>query len=494
MYKLAFLIIIIWSCVQHSGKTFSESKIGFGNDVSNKNIFVSSENVTGISCMTMKEALVTNARYTNTDVIWSRPKGLLYGNFVGSGAAQKANLFPDLSSTYFVFNIDWEGNLTVTGRYPNARYFSFTAAKQLGNGQLGNGNYLRGDQIVPDHGSLNPFLSSNGRNVTNRNYTIKIVQGELPSNPSNNILYTGNLTENNRAHISIRTYLADVGYDGTGNVKLDDLSGQNGLPKVTLNLFEEDITGPILLRILHAEKNGDPNGYEVGQWLSNIQNSKDKINAPCLPIPVAQVFWNTDYSVTGAFETNPEKRVREYPPNGNGGFATNPDTKYMVIPFSFDFGEVLVVQGKMPTHPKTRRGETTLPKDPQVQYFSVSTAAAPPSGEGWDTLCDEQIPLDKDGNYTIVVSWAWNRPANAILENGVGWLNPGNGEGHYVGSRNWVGLLYFRYQNTSPNWKESPNNIRIPTVENPIPEDPIVMGSYYPKGEYMSITEFERLY
>jgi len=61
--------------------------------------------------MTTKEASVTNARYTNTDVLWSRPKGLLYGNFVGSGGAQKANLFPDLSPTYFVANIHWEGTL-----------------------------------------------------------------------------------------------------------------------------------------------------------------------------------------------------------------------------------------------------------------------------------------------------------------------------------------------------------------------------------------------
>ena len=140
---------------------------------------------------------------------------------------------------------------------------------------------------------------------------------------------------------------------------------------------------------------------------------------------MSQVFWNTNYSVTGAFEAeHPEKRVRDHPPNDDGGFANNPDTKYMTIDFSFGFGEVLVVRGKMPTHPKTRRGEDTLPEDPQVQYFSASTAGSPPSGEGWNTLCDEQFPLDDDGYYTIVVSWAWNRPSNAILENGVAWLDP----------------------------------------------------------------------
>jgi hypothetical protein len=420
---------------------------------------------------------------------------------VGAGPAEKANLYPDLSATYFVINIHWEGNLTLRGKFPNARYVSFTAANELGSGQLGNGNYIRGDQIIPDPGSSNPFWPPSmggSRNVTHRNYTLYVVLGNTPENPPNNTLYTGDLTSTKRLHLSIRTYLVDNHYDGTGNAKLEpSLASEeaisSALPTVTLDLpGNKSISGPSLLKILHAEKEGDPNGYTIEQWLYNIENSKDKINAPCLPIPLSTLFWNTDYSVTGSFiAEHPEKRVREYPPSDAGGFANNPDTKYMILSFSFGFGEVLVVRGKMPTHPKTRRGETTLPEDPQVQYFSVSTAAAPPSGEGWETYCDEQIPLDKDGNYTIVVSWPWNRPRNAVLENGIVWMSPGNGEGHYVGARLWVGLLYFRFQHCSPNWKESPANIPMPSIEKPIPQDPIIMGPYYPRGEYMLTSTFE---
>jgi hypothetical protein len=32
------------------------------------------------------------------------------------------------------------------------------------------------------------------------------------------------------------------------------------------------------------------------------------------------------------------------------------------------------------------------------------TLASAPSGELWDGVFDMQVPLDKDGNYTIVVS------------------------------------------------------------------------------------------
>jgi len=444
-----------------------------------------------IECMTHQEAIITNDRYKNEYVIWGRPKGLLYGNIVGAGPEQKANLYPDKSATYFDFNIHWEGNLTLRGRFPNARYFSITVANQLGNGQLGDGNFLRGDQIIPDPGSSNPFLSSNLRNVTNRNYTVQIIKGEPPSNPPVNTIFTGPLSNKNRAHISIRTYLVDKGYDGTGNVPLYEVG--NGLPTVSLDLPGGNrITGPELLKILNAEKLGDPNGYETAEWLSNIDKSKDKINAPCFPLPTSQVFWNTDYSVTGAFEADhPEKRVRDYPPDDSGGFANNPDTKYMVILFSFSYGEILVVRGTIPTHPNTRKGEVKLPKDPQVQYFSVSTAAAPSYGAGWHTICDEEFYVDDDGNYTIVVSWPWNRPNNAIPENNVNWISPGDGEGHYIGARIWVGTLYFRYQNPSDNWKESPANIPMPSLENPIPQDPIIMGKYYPRGEYMSKKDFE---
>eukprot|EP00008_Paramoeba_atlantica_P013321 CAMPEP_0201482696 /NCGR_PEP_ID=MMETSP0151_2-20130828/6957_1 /ASSEMBLY_ACC=CAM_ASM_000257 /TAXON_ID=200890 /ORGANISM="Paramoeba atlantica, Strain 621/1 / CCAP 1560/9" /LENGTH=453 /DNA_ID=CAMNT_0047865507 /DNA_START=227 /DNA_END=1588 /DNA_ORIENTATION=- len=445
--------------------------------------------------MSEQEALVTNERYLNHDVVWGRPKGLLYGNFPGTAVEQKANLYPDMAATYNVANfcLPRGGSLILAGEYPHARYLSFTIANQLGGGQFGNGTYLRGDQIAPDPGSSNPFLSSVGRDVTNRRFTIFVVQGKAPKKrPAQNTLYTGTDSERERIHLSIRTYLADRGYDGTGNVKIDGAGF--GLPAVTLALEgRKKVSGPDLLQLLRVQKDGDPNGYTIGQWLFNVKSAGDSVNAPCLPEPTFQLFWNTDYSVTGAFHAlHPRERVINYPPSTAGGFANNPDTCYMIAPISFGFGEVVVVRGKMPTHPRTRSGETTLPEDPQVQYFSVSTAAAPCSGQGWDTVCDEQIPVDKNGYYHVVVSNPWNRPTNALRENGVVWLNPGIGEGYYIGARSWVGCIYIRYQNTSSNWVESPANIPMPTEEEPIPQDPFIMREYFPVAKYMSKAKFER--
>ena len=80
----------------------------------------------------------------------------------------------------------------------------------------------------------------------------------------------------------------------------------------------------------------------------------------------------------------------------------------------------------MPTFPDTYsgaagRGLEIMP-EAQTQYFSVVSAEAAPSGQIVDGLTDMQIPLDADGNYTIVYSRAEDRPANATAENGVAWI------------------------------------------------------------------------
>lgn len=429
------------------------------------------------------QANITNERYKNYDVPWGRPKCLYCGDLVGSGAEQKPNLYPDITSTYFVANIKLElgWKLIIQGKYPYARYISYTVANQLNDNRIGNGVFLRGDQIVPDNGSVNPFLPNANRYVTNRNYTIYLVQGYPPNITAPNTLYTS--TE--RTHLSLRIYLVDLGNDGTGHK-------HDGLPVISLLLpNNQTITGKSLVKLLDARKTGDPNGYQLDEWLSNIKSSDDPTNAPIPPVPKAELFWNTDYSVSGLFiADNPEERIHQYPPDDSGGFASNPDTKYVMIPFSLGYGQVLVIQGLKPTHPYTHHNIKYLLGGTQVQYFSVSIGAGPCSGQGWGTEYDEEIP----DHYTIVVSWPWYRPDNAIKANNITWLSIGGGEGHYVLARPWVGVVYFRYQNSNPNWTQSPANIPMPTYRNPLSQAEKVMGPYYPTSKYMSKAEFEELY
>ena len=440
---------------------------------------------------------VTNRRY-QSDPFWGGPKGTRYGLLVGALPIQQAHLYPDQGSTYFVgqCKLPKGCSLTIRGQYPHARYFSFTLAQQSSTGQLYGGDNIIDVNIDPDPGSRNPFSLGQDRNTKdNRNYTVHVVQGNKPHDPPANTIYTGAGQGHHPEmpiHLALRTYIPDAGYDGTGVAELEQVS-LYGLPKVTLNLPDgRHVTGPEMARTLQVTKAGEAAGYPLGEWLALVAASGDPKNAPCTRRPAFGVFWNTDYNVTGAFERDPEKRVRLHPAVAAGGYGNNPSTVYLMEAFSLDYGNVVVIQGKMPTFPRTRHRQKTLEQGTQVRYWSCSSGGSGPFGVGWTSVFDEEVPLDADGNFTLVMSWPEDRPKNATRENGVIWLDFGGGEGHYVGARNWINVVYMRYQVLNPDWPESPANIPPPDERHPLNQAEKVMGPYYPKAEYTTKELFER--
>lgn len=483
---------------------------------------------TAESCCTDKQAKITNKRYKNKNSLFCATKGIKVAQEPGPLQAQKANLLPDEACSYYVMKVrmkkGWK--LTFKGTYPHERYFSYTLGNQLGNGQVGNGTYLRGDQIWPNEGSVNPFIPGNDRNAPNRDYTIHVVHGLEPKirDPHDNTLYTNSEEEEVRIHFSSRNYLPDDGYDGTGVVMLDE--DGYGLPEYELTTPEGESfkDKDTLFALLDPQKEGDPNGYDLGQWQELVAQAHDRLNAPCLPETAAEKYFDNTWNVTGMFYKNPEERIANCPPNGKGGFANNPDTNYLMIPYSLHlpsdpgnfpsssasckseaspelvskpqlsgFGDVLVTRGMMPTHPKTRQGGNSLPVDPQVQFFSATAYGAPPSGQGYQGKCDEQMPLDANGYYTVVVGTAWNRPENTTIEDGVAYLDSGHGEGFFSGARPGIGCVGLRYMAASENWAESPANVPMPTAQEPVDQSPYIMKQYYPRSIYMSREEFEKI-
>ena len=145
--------------------------------------------------------------------------------------------------------------------------------------------------------------------------------------------------------------------------------------------------------------------------------------------------------------------------------------------------------GKMPTFPDTYSGELAVMPDTQVQYWSLVSCDAAPSGHIIDGLCDMQVPLDADRNYTIVISRREDRPVNATVENGVAWLEwPPDGEGlDHPQNREDFTMLQMRIMGTNPSWKERPENVTQPGMEGE------VMGPYFPRGEYTDKERFEAL-
>ena len=59
-----------------------------------------------------------------------------------------------------------------------------------------------------------------------------------------------------------------------------------------------------------------------------------------------------------------------------------------------------------------------------LQYWSMVTLASAPSGELWDGVFDMQVPLDKDGNYTVLLGSTGNEgmPLNLFTSAEPRWL------------------------------------------------------------------------
>jgi hypothetical protein len=207
-------------------------------------------------------------------------------------------------------------------------------------------------------------------------------------------------------------------------------------------------------------------------------------SAPARPDSPWENFYGMKYTVVGAFK-GPEARAK-MGVQGSMEAGGDPTTIYQVIFTSRKFAPVYVFRAKMPTFPDTYAGAKTMP-DGQVQYWSVTTVAAGPSGELWDGLSDMQVPLDEDGFYTIVVSLPDDRPVNATDANGVAWMDWGPGEGLDDDPRNRTdfGMMIMRYMVCSADWPQSPIKATTPGTEAD------VMGPFYPRGYYTTKKAFE---
>ncbi len=92
-------------------------------------------------------------------------------------------------------------------------------------------------------------------------------------------------------------------------------------------------------------------------------------------------------------------------------------------------GEVVVIRGKAPTTPRTFKGDSVMESGAQVCYWSITTNEFSPTNNVVDGAFDEQLPLDENGYYTLVVSLPVNRPQNAHEKFGVKWMDCGGGKG-----------------------------------------------------------------
>jgi len=440
----------------------------------------------------------TDTRYGH-DGLFQGPRGWGYWNYLEyPRPIQNPNLWPDMQSTYFIGRLAMPAgsSLTLNYTFPQARYFQFALYKFEHGTFVSIGEDLEGPDIEPDPGSTNLFRVGASRLAEARSFTLRIVARAAPKDAKQreaNTLYVG--SDGGELMFVNRTYLSDQGSDGAGWGPADSPRAGAGMPTYSGMLADgTKLTAAEVVRQFGRTMEAPKPPVTAEQWdmlvhAKDNDPALDPASAPARKDPRWEKYWNIKYSILGSFKTPGERSKIPYDTAMDGG--GDPSTEYMFIQLSRKFGPVYVMRGRMPTFPNTYAGASgkgleVMPAA-QTQYWSLVSCEAMPSGQIVDALTDMQVPLDADGNYTIVYSRKEDRPANATLDNGVAWIEwSPRGEGiNGPKNRKDFGMLMLRFIANAPDWEQSPGNVTKPGMEE------AVMGPYYPRGYYTTKAQFE---
>jgi hypothetical protein len=339
-----------------------------------------------------------------------------------SGVQGRNVLFIDANATYWhmAVPVPEGGYVEVAGDFPRARYMSLANYAVLRSAEV---DHLTDYQIDPDPGSVNPFRAGSDRNAANRGYTVRVVDGREPADGGEaNTLYTvskdGSRKSGGRANVTLRVYLPDDVTDPTGGV---------GLPTIT----------------------------------SVSADGERTVHPACLD----DIVPGSGVTVPGGLGDNPPIWDKFVP-----NFGGNADNSWIYETFMPSYGQVLTLRGKAPTW-----GPAAPNDGAQLRYWSLCSYRL--NTAVYDCVVDQDIPVDDDGYWTIVVSRAEDRPANATTECGVAWLEAVPDEDTY---------LAFRHMLPDPSFAQAIQHIEVGSEE-------AQMGDYYPAGTYGTVADYESL-
>ena len=386
--------------------------------------------------------------------------------------------FPEESATYWMarFHLDDGATLELRGRFPHGRYMSLNAYSDGAPTDT-----LSDVAIKPRPGHTNPFVAGNRRDAKKRGWRVQVVNESPPASAADrkpNTLYA-KPAAGAAIELFLRVYEPDPGYG---------LTGGTALPRPILTLGDGSrLKGELACESINdADRTIPTQTIPAGLWTGarNSPGCDGDTNPGYDPIRWER-FFNVNYAslavITDCTEEGREQRLAM---GGDlqGGFYSNRDSAYIYAHLAREFGPVVVVQGKLPKFPRTYEQPRRMPRG-QLRFWSLCTGESRVTTRTPDCLADRQVLRRSGRNYTVVVSKAADRPANARAKCGVAWLDWGElGDG--AGDPDY-GLLIMRNMLVSPGFANAIQRVEQPGTE------PEVMGRYFPRAEYSSVEDFE---
>jgi hypothetical protein len=346
---------------------------------------------------------------------------------------------PDLNAQYLYAPLDGLGGseISITGEYPYARYFSFTL---YGNNQQAETS-IYDQQIAPDRGSYNPFTGP-AHPGEKRNYTVHVLFKNAPAHPAQNTIYAGAPSSGagSLGFMVLRIYIPRSASSPSGSV-----------PWPQINVLSS--TGST--ELAEGACSTTPPSFGAWYWKAYAQENASAGQATPADGTTAPPAWTRSFS------------------NGFG----NQQNSYLQVLISHHWGQLVVAHFKAPTFPNTSAGNHVYGKY-DLRYWSVCTYDSTGTAV-FGCVPDYQAP-QRDGWVTFVVSEAGQRPRNATSAHGVSWLPWGPANEIQIMARNMLPEARF---------KQASEDIATP-AENV--DAAKIMGSYYPTSAYCSEATFER--
>jgi len=370
-------------------------------------------------------------------------------------------LFPDSSAQY------WSAHYTavpgtrirIDGVYPHSRYMSWNLYDPILRPFAKQSDF----ELQPDPGSSNPFLPGADRTTPTgqRHYTLFITFSP-GDHPGPNTIYV-DPSQHPSGVFTYRIYVPDQGLDAAGGV---------GLPQVTWESTSSTGPPPASSPCQNAEK---PSSNTVTGIYGGLAGADTGPPYPGRNPPVWHKFVNLCQSGADMlFDNSLGDQLPDGPSPcsnfGSGGFLSNLDNAYVYAFLSRGFGPIVVFRGRAPTYAATYPNAPVMPSGEQLRYWSF--CQNDPTIERYiGCRRDDQVKVDRRGDYTIVVAQPADWPAAAQKRcrsaSRIPW-GPQTG-----------GVMIYRHMLPDPSFTEAIQNISYGSEQ-------AQMGAYYPAGRYFS--------